>query len=344
MKRVLVITPCAPTVVPTQGELIARRIRERGAKTSMLPTARSGLGRGLEVAVLGLFQTLRHDAVLVNVFAGQAFGYESLAILYAWLCRKRTVAILRSGRLPAFVKRHPRWARWILSKPDLVVTPSSFLRESLSALGLRIDGIIPNFIELEKYPYRPRSKLEPRFLYLRGMHPQYNPEMTLRAFALIQQQVPEAQLTFAGGEFTFGDHFRALAKQLNLRNVAFPGLVSKEEVQRLMNEHDVYIQSNREENMPISVIEAWASGLPVLSTNVGGITHMVRDREDALLVPSEDHAALAQTALELLANPGLVTRLTTNGRVRALELTWERVAPSWSKALALDDEGQAQGD
>jgi glycosyltransferase involved in cell wall biosynthesis len=291
-----------------------------------------------------LLKTLRHEVVLVNVFGGQAFGYESLAIWYARLCGRRTVAMLRSGRLPAFVKRHPRLAKWVLSKPDLVVTPSSFLRESLSALGLRIDGIIPNFIELEKYPYRRRAKLEPRFLYLRGMHPQYNPEMTLRAFALIQQQVPTAQLTFAGGEFSLGDHFRALAKELNLSNVAFLGLVPKEEVQRLMNAHDIYIQSNREENMPISVIEAWASGLPVLSTNVGGIAHMVRDREDALLVPSEDHAALARAALELLADSDLVSRLTANGRTRALELTWERVAPRWRQALALDDEWPAQTD
>jgi len=134
----------------------------------------------------------------VNVYGSRAFVYESAAILYANWWKKRSVVFIRGGSMPEFVQRWPRWTHFVFSKANLILVPHEFLRAELSALGLRVDGIIPNFIELEKYKFRERSRLAPRFLYLRGMHSIYNPAMAVRAFALIQQQYPDASLTMAG--------------------------------------------------------------------------------------------------------------------------------------------------
>src|SRR5439155_3314414 len=154
MKSVLVITPCAPQLLPTQGLLIAERLREDGLQTCILTSAKSGWGRLLDVAFRCGMLALRCDAVMVNVYGDRAFIYESMAILYARLWKKRVVTIIRNGWMPRFVQRWPRWANFVLRQSNLVVVPHTFLKSRLSALGLRIDEIIPNFIELEKYNFR----------------------------------------------------------------------------------------------------------------------------------------------------------------------------------------------
>src|SRR5439155_10963974 len=116
------------------------------------------------------------------------------------LWKKRVVTIIRNGWMPRFVQRWPRWANFVLRQSNLVVVPHAFLKSRLSALWLRIDEVIPNFIELEKYNFRERSILSPRFLYLRGMYPYYNPQMAIRAFRLVQDAYPDASLTMAGEE------------------------------------------------------------------------------------------------------------------------------------------------
>ena len=199
-------------------------------------------------------------------------------------------------------------------------------------------GAIPNFIELERYNFRKRSLLEPRFLYLRGMHPMQNPAMALRAFALIQRRYPNAILTMAGRDGDESPYCHSLVDTLALRGVQFVGIVPKDQIPQLADMHDIHLHTNRVENMPVSIIEMWACGLPVVGTRVGGMPYLVRDRVDGILVESEDYEALAAASLELLSNPALAGALSCNGRARALELTWEHVKPAWERALLLTTE------
>lgn len=342
MNSILVIAPGAPQGLPTQGFLVAERLCQAGVQTTILGTAKSAWGRLLNVVFRCFLLAPRHDVVLVNVFGGRAFVYESAAILYGHLLKKRVVAVIRCGHMPEFVKKWPRWMRFVLLKPNLVLVPHSFLQERLSNLGLRIDGTIPNFIELEKYKFRKRSVLRPCFLYLRGMHPYYNPAMVLRAFALIQRKYPDASLTMAGPEGEDSADCRALVRNLNLRNVHFVGLVPKEEILVLADKHDIHLHTNRVENMPVSIIEMWACGLPIVGTEVGGMPYLVRNGLDGILVKSEDYQAMADACIELLSNRELAERLSCNGRARAEELTWEHVKPAWERALLLN--GEAVGD
>lgn len=336
MKSVFVITPCAPNGLPTQGEAIAKHLHQAGVRISILSRAKSSWGRLLDIGVRGFFVMPFHDVALVNVFGSRAFVYESAAILYARLWKKRSVVFLRGGWMPEFVKRWPRWTHFVFSKANLILVPHEFLYAALSASGLRVDGIIPNFIELEQYKFRERVRLAPRFLYLRGMESTYNPAMALRAFAIIQQQYPEAVLTMVGPESTDSDLCRDLVRDLHLRNVHFLGQVPKEAIPALAERHDIHLHTNRVENMPVSILEMWACGVPIVGTKVGGMPYLVRHRVDGLLVASEDYQAMAETCLELLAESELARTLSRNGRARVQALTWESIAPTWARALALE--------
>lgn len=344
MDTVLVITPHPPQGLPPQGLLVAERLNEIGVKTSILSRARSGWGRLLDVAFRGLWLVPAHDVVLVNVFGEKAFVYESLVIVYGYLWKRRVVVIVRSGCMPEFVMRWPRWASAVLSRSNLVLVPHGFLRERLSALGVRIDGIIPNFIQLENYKFRERSVLLPRFLYLRRMHPHYNPAMALRAFAIIQRSYPDASLTMAGPEDEDSQYCKVLVRELNLRNVHFAGVVPKEEIPALADKHDIHLHTNRVENMPVTIIEMWACGLPIIGTNVGGMPYLIRNRLDGVLVDSEDYKAMAAACLDILSDSELAKTLSSNGRARAQALTWENVRTDWQSALFLDHDSPKHGD
>jgi len=336
MKKLLVITPCAPGIAPTQGLSVARRLAKVGTPIMIIPKGDTGFKRFVEVTFKGLSLTARNNVILISVFGERAFVYESLAILYGFLLKKRVVAVLHNGGMPRFVNSRPRWAHFILSKPDVLITPHQFLFESLSELGYHIDGIIPNFIELDNYIYRVRNPLNPKFLYMRGLNPVYNPEMALNVFALVQQEYPQAVLTVAGSDKGYLSTCQELALKLNLHNIDFLGIVPKGDLPELFNKHDIYIQTNREDNMPISLIEAWASGLPVIATNVGGIPYLVKDGVDGILVESENSNAMAKKCIELLDNPVKANSMAMQGRLRAQELTWENVASAWKKALDLE--------
>jgi glycosyltransferase involved in cell wall biosynthesis len=151
----------------------------------------------------------------------------------------------------------------------------------------------------------------------------------IRAFARVQRQVPSAALTVAG----YGSE-RAMLEQLvtslGLRHVRFTGRVPPDEMAKLLNEADILLNSPDIDNMPLSLIEAQAAGLPVVSTSTGGIPYIVKDGETGLLVPPGDDEALARAAMRLLDEPGLALRLTRAARASCLsQYTWPAVQDQW---------------
>jgi len=336
MNRLVIFTPGPPNGTPTQGVLIGELLASDGVDVRVVSRASTSIGRFFDIALRGLFEVAGTDSVLTNVYGGRAFVHESLAILYARLLRKRSVAVIRGGWLLDFVKRHPYWGKFILSLPDLNVTPHQFLFQGFGNMGIGVGRVIPNFIQLENYPFRMRDRAGPRFLYTRGTHEIYNPEMAVRAFGAIREKVTDATLTMAGtGDQT---KVKELVRSLGLSSIVrFVGLVPKREIPELIDHHDIYIQSNRVENMPVSILEMWACGIPVVATEVGGTSHLVNSGNDGLLVASENPEALAEACLRLLKEPQLVERLSSNGRQRVEEFSWENVQSSWLDALFPND-------
>jgi glycosyltransferase involved in cell wall biosynthesis len=224
-------------------------------------------------------------------------------------------------------------ARWKSAVPlarlaHRIVVPSAWLREVFSRHGLDAEPI-HNFVEVDAIPYRRRRHLEPVFLSNRNLEPHYNVACSLRAFAMIQQRIPAAQLTVAG----YGsqrNELEAMARDLELRNVRFVGRVPHQEMGRLLDAADVLLNSPDVDNMPLSLIEAQAAGLPIVSTSSGGIPYVVRHEETGLLVPTGDHVALASAALRLFEDDGLAERLTHAARRECLaNYTWESVQEKW---------------
>ncbi|OLB60623.1 MAG: hypothetical protein AUI11_13170 [Acidobacteria bacterium 13_2_20CM_2_66_4] len=274
-------------------------------------------------------------ADVIHVFAAPytAFLLAPLPALIAAKALGRAVVLnYRNGEAPDHLGRSAI-ARAALRSADRIVVPSAYLVDVLARFGLEAIPIA-NIIDFARFRYRERAPLGARILSTRNLHDLYNVACTVRAFRLVQDCRPDASLTIVGG----GPNHRALQKlcrELRLRHVLFVGRVNQDAMAGVYNAHDVYVQSPNVDNLPNSVIEAFASGLPVVSTAAGGVPMMMRHEEHGLLAPIDDHATLAEHVLRLLDDPPFARRLASAAHEVVLRTySWPRVRGQWLRVYS----------
>ena len=234
------------------------------------------------------------------------------ALLAARLFGKPSLLNYRSGEARDHLATWSS-ARWGVGQATRIVVPSGYLVDVFSEFGFHVETPIPNLIDLSRLTYRARRSLTPRFLSNRNFETHYNVACTLRAFALVQAKYPDATLVLAG-DGPERTALEQLARSLGLHNVTFLGQVRPDAMPALLEAADIYINSPRIDNMPTSLLEAYACGVPIVSTAIGGIPYIAQHRETARLVPDDDHAAMAAEALDLLADPAEAFAMTERAR------------------------------
>jgi glycosyltransferase involved in cell wall biosynthesis len=275
-----------------------------------------------------LWRELRR-ADVVHVFSASytSFLLSPLPAVVVGTALGRPVLLNYHSGQAADHLRRSRVAREALARVRHLVVPSRFLAEVFAAQALPAE-VIPNIIDREAFVFRRRERPGPRFVSTRNLEPIYNVACTLRAFQRIQAVVPEATLTVVGSG-TELPRLRALAASLRLRGVSFAGRVAPVAMPGYYAEADIYLQSPDIDNMPLSVLEAFASGTPVVSTSTGGVPSILQDDVHGLLVPPDDDEGLARAALRLLREPGLADRLATAALAATETYTWPHVRPLW---------------
>lgn len=331
--------PPPPGGMPMQAQRLTAGLRERGHEVVNVPTNALAHGSrwrrvpGLRGAInLALYlwrlRSLRR-VDCVHVFSNSYlsfFLFSGPAALAARLWRRRLVLHYHGGSAGAFLERWGTLAGPVLRAADRIVVPSAFLVEVFERHGFAAVEV-PNTLELERYCYRPRRQLQPHLLVARHLEPVYNAACAIRVFARVAAQHPRAQLTVAGdGSERAG--LEALCAALGLgQRVRFVGNVDLAAMLELYRSADVLLNTSRVDNQPVSILEAFAAGLPVVSTRVGGIPHMVSEGEDALLAADDDDEALARHVLALVDQPALCERLAEAGWRRVQRHSWQNVYP-----------------
>ncbi len=196
--------------------------------------------------------------------------------------------------------------------------------------------MLPNPLDLAAYPFALRRRLRPRLVWLRAFHRIYNPELAPRVLARLAGAHPEAALIMVGPDKGDGslERTREVVRELGLDDrVTYTGGVAKRDVPGLLAGSDIFLNTSDADNAPVSVTEAMACGLCVVSTDAGGLRDLLTDGEDALLVGRDDPAAMAAAARRLLGDPELAARLSSQGRQRSEERDWSRVLPRWQRGV-----------
>ena len=276
-----------------------------------------------------LVQVRRCD--VVHIFSASYFSFvlaPTPAILVARLYKKKIVLNYRSGEAEDHLRRWPRsTVLRIIGLAHEIAVPSRFLVKIFAGFGLHARAIF-NFVEPTQFSFRHRTPLRPVFLSNRNLEALYNVGCILRAFAIIQQRFGNARLTLAGDGSQRKDLER-LARELGLRNTEFVGHVAPENMRDLYDAADIYLNSSNIDNMPGSIIESFASGLPVITTDAGGIPYIVSDQENGLLVARDDHQAMAELAIQLLEDQELSSRLIRRAHQECKKYSWTAVRQKW---------------
>jgi glycosyltransferase involved in cell wall biosynthesis len=272
----------------------------------------------------------RADVVHVFSASYSSFLLAPLpALLVARALGKPVVLNYRSGEAPDHLQRSGI-ARASIARADLNVVPSRFLADVFRDFGIDA-SIIPNIVDPNVFRFRERDPLRPRLVSTRNFDALYNVATTIRAFRIVQNRWPEATLTLVGGG-PQETELRALVQELGLRNVTFVGRVRPEEIAGFYAANDIYIQSPNIDNMPTSVIEAFASGLPVVSTAAGGVPTILTHGEHGLLAQLADYETMGWHVIRLLEEPDYARQLARNAYATTQACTWLAVREQWMRA------------
>jgi glycosyltransferase involved in cell wall biosynthesis len=269
------------------------------------------------------------DADVVHIFSASYWSFllaPAPAWLVARLLKKKTVLNYRSGEARDHLQNW-RTARWFLSRMDELVVPSGYLVEVFREFGLQA-RVVPNIVDMSQFAFRLRDPLRPILVCTRNFEPYYSVDVVIRAFAQVQAQYSEARLHLIGSG-KLEDDLRALVRELNLKNVEFPGAVKREEIGRYYDQADIFINASWLDNMPVSILEAFAAGTPVVSTGPEGIRHIVEHERTGLLSSPGDWQALAQNVVRLLRAPELAAQLARAAHAESLQYHWEVVREKW---------------
>ncbi len=271
-----------------------------------------------------------HRYDLIHIFSASYYSYlfsVAPAIMIGKLYGKKVILNYRSGEAEDHLQNWPRTTVPVMKMADAIVAPSGYLVDVFARYGLYAQTI-SNIVELERFQFRERVPVCPVFLCSRSLEPLYNIGCALRAFQLIQERYPQATLTIAA-DGSQRSELEQLTRDLQLRGVAFIGAVPFESMPELYDGSDIYLNTNNIDNMPASILECFASGLLVVTTDAGGIPYILRHEETGLMVSCGDYKGVAENALRLLSDPQLASRLAHSARSSVRRCTSGAVRDAW---------------
>lgn len=215
----------------------------------------------------------------------------------------RVVLNYRGGEAGVFFERSFRWIRSTLKRVNQIIVPSGFLEDIFSRYGFSV-SIVPNIINLSRFSPQGRSKnlatTDPHIVVSRNLESIYDIPTAIHTLKAVHRQFPTARMTIAGSGAEL-ESLQALAHELELSDsIYFTGRIDNDSMANLYDSAHIVLNTSLVDNMPISILEALASGVPVVSTAAGGIPYLITHRIDGLLTSLRDAEALAACIIELL--------------------------------------------
>lgn len=272
--------------------------------------------------------------ILIDTYSTTNFYY---ALIISQCCRLfgfKYSPILHGGNLPERLASNPRLSALIFNYSEINISPSSYLLNAFKLKGYKNSVHIPNTIELERYTFQNREINTINILWVRGFSKIYNPQLALSVLSKLIEKGYKAQLCMVGPDIdgSLGG-IKKIAQQKKLE-VTFTGKLTKSEWIDLSKDYNVFINTTDIDNTPVSVIEAMALGLPVVSTNVGGLPYLIENQKEGLLVPKQDIEAMVNAIIKLKIDEALKSKIVTNARFKVEKFDWNTTKHKWRAVLS----------
>lgn len=294
------------------------------------------LGRAVEMISTAWRKRHVFRVAQIDVYSGNAFLWAEACTLLFRRLGKPYVLTLHGGNLPTFAKRWPGRISRVLHHAANVTTPSRLLADEFGTIRPDIK-YLPNGMDLSAYRFTLRGKVSPQLAWLRAFHSIYNPLLAAKTLALLVDEFRKIELTMYGPDKGDGSlqTMQSWAQQTGITDrIHLPGGVPKSEVPRALAQSDIFLNTTTAESFGVSVMEAAALGMCIVSTNVGELPYLWTHEHDALLVPPNDPQAMAAAVRRILTEPDLAGHLSSNARAKAEQFDWSVILPRWEELLS----------
>lgn len=272
--------------------------------------------------------------VIIDVFSTSAFYFALITSQLSRMFGVKYIPVLHGGNLPLRIHKNPWLSDCIFKNSHINIAPSGYLNSFFKAKHYK-SVLITNSIDLVDYKFKQRSHLQPKLLYVRAFAKIYNPIMAIEVLHKLIDNYPKATLCMVGPDRDGSlQEVKQRIEELQLSNhVTITGVLPRKDWHKLAEEYDVFINTTHVDNTPVSLIEVMALGLPIVSTNVGGIPFLIKHLDDGVLVKPNDCEEMKNEIVSLLTDKYKVETITKSARMKVENRDWKIIKNQWIKIL-----------
>ena len=269
--------------------------------------------------------------VIIDTYSTKAYFFALVISCMSKIHNKPYILILSGGNLKARLKKSPSFSN-ILKNSSKNISPSIYLCNIFKNYNT---FYIPNYIDLNQYPFRKRTKIKPNILWVRSFHKIYNPKMAILVLNMIVKNYPEARLCMIGpSKDNSINEVKELITKFKLKNhITITGKLNKKDWISKSTDYDIFINTTNYDNLPVTLLEVMALGLPIVSTNVGGIPNLIRDYETGILVERDNSNEMAEKIISIIDNQVDGKEISENGRMEAETYDVHILKQKWFKLI-----------
>lgn len=271
----------------------------------------------------------RVDYMLIDTFSTSNFYYALFTSQIARFFNLKYIPILHGGNLPYRLDKSPNLSKLIFKNSYLNIAPSNYLKMEFEKRNYATK-FIPNILDIDDYQFEQRINIKPKILWVRAFKELYNPLMAIRVLNELKKEFKEAELCMVGP--VKDDSFQKakdLAKEMSLLDsITLTGILPKKKWHQISKKYDVFINTTNFDNTPVSVMEAMALGLTIVSTNAGGMPYLINQGEDGIIVKKDNHLEMSKAITNLIRINN--NKLSLNARAKAETFGWNMVKNQWN--------------
>ena len=318
------------------GETLAGALVQRGYKVELVSQIPSPYLRGID----SLYRSIscQSDLAIIDVFSTRVLHLTKLVASLLQFKSLPTITVLRGGALLENYPKIENLLTPVLQNSKRIVSPSGFLSKGFSEKGYQVTRI-GNPVDLKRFIYLKRNfptKIV-RLLWVRAFTEIYRPHWALKVVEHLRRIGISSRLTMVGPDNGLLGDCMALAEQLGINDlVNFVGPVPNEKLIQYYHSHDFFLNTTKFESFGVALIEAAAGGLPIVSADVGEVSHMWKNNHDIFLVPGRSSFEFAERIGHLLSLPdgaNLYQKVSELACAKTNDFCLTNILPKWESLI-----------